>query len=68
MKRISFIVAFMCIALCLHARTLVAYYSYTGNIETIVSDNATAYTLTGQSAPDGYKGIVVQQGKKIIKR
>lgn len=27
-----------------------------------------AYTLTGQSAPDGYKGIVVQQCKKILKR
>ena len=31
-------------------------------------DNVPAYTLAGQPAPNGYKGIVVQQGKKIIKQ
>ena len=31
-------------------------------------DKVPAYTLAGQPATDGYKGIVVQQGKKIIKR
>ena len=35
---------------------------------TAEATNAPAFTLTGQPAPDGYKGIVVQQGKKTIKR
>ena len=29
--------------------------------------NTPAYTMSGQQAPDGYKGIVIQNGKKQIK-
>ena len=29
--------------------------------------NAPAYTMSGQQAPDGYKGIVIQNGKKQIR-
>ena len=31
------------------------------------TDDGPTYTVTGQIAPKGYKGIVIQNGKKIIK-
>ena len=30
-------------------------------------DDGVAYTITGQIAPKGYRGIVIQNGKKILK-
>ena len=30
------------------------------------NDEGTAYTITGQIAPKGYKGIVIKNGKKRI--
>lgn len=30
-------------------------------------DDCVAYTITGQIAPKGYRGIVIQNGKKILK-
>jgi hypothetical protein len=30
------------------------------------NDEGTTYTITGQIAPKGYKGIVIQNGKKRI--
>lgn len=37
------------------------------NVSADGSANGQAYTLSGQRAPEGYKGIVIQNGKKTIR-
>lgn len=48
--------------------TLSLQPNYTGVQELSPNDNSegTTYTITGQIAPKGYKGIVIQNGKKRI--
>lgn len=38
------------------------------NITTSAADNAPAYNLAGQKVNDSYKGIVIKNGKKMIKK
>lgn len=38
------------------------------NITTSAADNAPAYNLAGQKVNAAYKGIVIKNGKKMIKK
>ena len=61
MKRfIFFFILLLTVSLtAVQAKTLVVYYSYTGN-------TSHGYALNGMIAAEGQKGIIIKDGKKVL--